>query len=43
MKATSATPLTSEPVAGLVWLDANRSVTVTRCPWRSILDMRPPV
>jgi hypothetical protein len=42
-KAMSATPLTSDPCAALVWLDGSWLVTVVRTPCESILEMRPPV
>src|SRR5215472_3349845 len=38
--ATSATPLTSEPSAGEVWLDGRPPATVVRTPFRPILEMR---
>jgi hypothetical protein len=39
----SATPLISEPNAGLVWLEGMLSTKVVRTPYASIFEMRDPV
>jgi hypothetical protein len=41
MNAMSATPLTSLPIAGLVWLDGNPAATVVRCPSPPTFEIRP--
>ncbi len=40
MNATSATPLTRLPKAGVVWLEGRLSATVVRTPAGLILEMR---
>src|ERR1700752_3804314 len=42
MNAISATPLTREPRAALVWLDGSPSTTVVRLPSESNFEIREP-